>query len=139
MKSAQALAEQIRQDRSEGKKYYPFKEMDLFSELFRTELKPGQRLALEQRDFYHNKQVQVLDLLQEVMPGIKTASERHDMGNTQFEKIASHYAKDIVLKPNADRIMLLDPKPDVMAVHTMMGYNKHKDPFTFELLTHGNA
>jgi hypothetical protein len=122
---------------SGGNNFYPFKEIDIYSNWFEPKVYPHQRFEKQVTDFYENKRIQAIDLLEDAMPGLQTASESHDRGMTRFEHIMSHYAKDMVMKPDSEKIMFLDPKPDMLAMHTMMGYNKHKEPHTFELLTHG--
>lgn len=137
MKFAKSSLPSDRTASKDPHKFYPFQEIDIYSHWFEPKVNPHQRFERQIEDFYENKQTQAIDLLEDAMPGLKTASESHDRGMNRFEHIMSHYSKDLLLKPHSETIMTLDPKPDMLAVHTMMGYNKHKDPTTFELLTHG--
>lgn len=137
MKFAKSSAPSERATTKDQQKFYPFQEIDIYSHWFDQKVNPHHRFERQVEDFYENKKLQAIDLLEEAMPGLKTASENHDRGTKRFEHILSHYDKDLLLKPHSETIMTLDPKPDMLAVHTMMGYNKHKDPSTFDLLTHG--
>jgi hypothetical protein len=137
MKSAQPWSFESTANGSEPHKFYPFKGVNVFHPIFDSKVNTKDRFQREVKEFENHKKVQVLNELEDAMPGFRTATEYHDTGMTRFEHILSHYSKDMTYKPGSDHIRMLEPKPDMLTVHTMMGYNKHKDPATFENLTHG--